>query len=151
MIEVSEELAQKIQSTVEELGFYLYYIDQEQIGNNIHLIIYINKAEFSPTISLDDCVVITRAINEYIDDYLDEEYMLEISSAGINRRLSIKEHYQSALNEKIEIVLNKKVEPYEKKKIMGIITKVEDEHILLDNNLIEYKAIKRANYVGEEK
>ncbi len=150
MIEISNDLKVKIEDTINDLGFYLYYIDQETIGNDIHLVIYVNKENFDPTISLDDCVDITHKINEFIDDYIDEEYILEISSSGINRKLYTQKHYEQANGEKIQVILNKKVEPYEKKKIQGIITNITEDGFKLDQNKIKYSEVKRANYVGGE-
>lgn len=149
MLEVPAELKIKLEQTITELGFLLYYIDQETIGNNQHLIIYINKPNYDTTISLDDCVLVTQKISEYIDDYINEEYILEISSSGINRKLYIPLHYQEVVGEKIFVQLNKKYSEFETKKITEILEEATEDYIKISGIKIQFKDIKKSMIVGE--
>lgn len=145
MIELSIDFTKWIEEVLAKENMSLYHIDQEIHGANTHLIIYIKKNNKEESIDLDDCVLITQIINEKIDDYIDEEYILEISSPGINRQLFTKEHYQEVIGQEIEIRLKSKVEGLNTKKEIGTLEEVNEEYILFNNIKVEYNKIKKAN------
>lgn len=148
MIEISEELQKKLKTNIEKLGFFLYFIDQEKIGNNNHLIVYVNKENYDNSISLDDCVLITQEINLFIDDYIDEGYVLEVSSSGVSRRLYELKHFQEVCGHKIKVQLKNKVAGFEDKKVESQLEIVDEEGITIRGVKIKFTNIKKANYIG---
>lgn len=150
MIKISEDLVQKIEKTLSTLGFKLYYIEQEKFGNDVHLIIYIQKLKHNLLISLEDCVLVTREVNKYIDNYISEDYMLEISSPGINRELHTQEHFQEVIDQKIEVRLRSSVVGIKEKKYYGYLKSINDTELTVDEFVIPFSKIKKVLYVGED-
>ncbi len=148
MINISNDLNNKIKSTIEELGFKLYYIDQQKIGNQTHLIIYINKENYDNSISIEDCVLVTQSINEFIDEYIDEEYMLEISSTGINRQLFEEWQYKEVVGELVKLKLRSNVEGFLNKQAEGLLETVNTNYIKIDGIEINKDKIKSGFYMG---
>lgn len=58
-------------------------------------------------ISLDLCVQISHELSPFLDVHppMNERYRLEVSSPGIERKLSKPVHFQNAIGEKIKIKL----------------------------------------------
>ncbi len=150
MILLSDELKSRIKDSIEKLGFYLYYIDKEEISGKDHIIIYINKKDYDHSISIDDCVLVTHELNEYIDDYIQDEYVLEVSSSGIYRTLFTEEHLKEVLGDQITLQLKKKIKGYDKRTIEGCLEIINDDNIILDGNIIEKDNIKKINFKGRK-
>ena len=53
-------------------------------------------------ISVDDCVAISRYINENLDREV-EDYSLEVSSPGLGKPFRVREQYEKSIGKKIEI------------------------------------------------
>ncbi len=148
MINISNDLNNKIKNIVEELGFKLYYIDQKKIGNQPHLIIYINKENYDNSISIEDCVLVTQSINEFIDEYIDEEYMLEISSTGINRQLFEEWQYNEVVGDLVKLKLKSNVDGFSNKQAEGLLESVNTDYIEVNGTKINKDKIKSGFYIG---
>lgn len=72
------------------------------------------------------------------------EYFLEVSSCGLERKLSKIEHFAKSINELVKITTN------EKEKIEAKIIAVDDENITLENlktqekTTINFSSIRKA-------
>lgn len=77
-------------------------------------------------ISIDDCVDLTKELNPVLDqtDPVPNEYILEVSSPGINRKLTRPEHYQKYIGETLRVKL---VRPLEdgRRMLDGVLRTVE--------------------------
>lgn len=72
-------------------------------SNNGTLRIYISK---QGGVNVDDCTNVTKRINEHEKlSEITDEYSLEVSSPGVNRKLTSVEHYQTAIGERIKIAV----------------------------------------------
>lgn len=73
-------------------------------GKNRFLRVYIDK---EGGVSLDDCEQISRALNNRLDklDPIEEAYMLEVSSAGIERPLKKLEDFERFKGKLVQIKL----------------------------------------------
>ena len=102
-------------------------------------------------IQIDDCVnvnQITKKIfaktNQYYNDYL-----LEVSSPGIFRKLKTPDHFKSSTGKRVKIHLQKKIEGL--MTVTGDLQKCDEETICIipDTNgsdmIIPYSLIARAN------
>ncbi|MBV5279133.1 MAG: ribosome maturation factor RimP [Campylobacteraceae bacterium] len=91
--------------------------------------IYITSKE---GITLDKCAHVSRILSPIFDvePPLEGEYLLEISSPGIERKLTKPEHYLSSIGDKIKIKLNNK------EKIIATLDAFNGDNIviILDNN-----------------
>lgn len=93
-----------VSETVEALGYELVDVEYVKEGPNWYLRLYIDK---EGGISIDDCVAVNDATEPVIDrlDPIENAYIFEVSSPGIDRPLKTDRDYARAVGRKIEINL----------------------------------------------
>ena len=76
----------------EELGLTIWDITFKKEGTDWYLRIFI---DIEGGVSIDDCVDLTHAVSKPLDDAdpIPQNYMLEISSPGVERELTRDEHF----------------------------------------------------------
>jgi ribosome maturation factor RimP len=95
-------LEESIKLAVESLGANLYdIVTVKEHDKNIFRVLV--TAENG--ISLDKCAEISRMISPIldVDEPMGGEYILEVSSPGIERKLRKKEHFIASVGEKVKI------------------------------------------------
>lgn len=92
-----------------ELGLIIWDITFTKEGADWYLRIFIDK---EGGVGIDDCVDLTRAINPVLDseDPIPQEYTLEVSSPGINRKLTRPEHFEAFLEAPVRVKLIRPLE-----------------------------------------
>ena len=102
----AEELLAPI---VEQNEFELVDVEYVKEAGNWYLRGYIDKPG---GITVNDCETVSRAVNNILDDAdpIDEPYMLEVSSPGIERQLRTPRHFEACIGEYITIKLFSAVE-----------------------------------------
>ncbi|MBE6731559.1 MAG: ribosome maturation factor RimP [Ruminococcaceae bacterium] len=120
-VEIVTELALPI---AEKLGLDLWDVNYVKEGTEWYLRIFIDKVS---GVDINDCVDMTHKINPILDevDPIKGEYTLEVSSPGINRKLTKKEHFEKFLEAPVRVKL---VRPLEdgRREIEGILIDVFD-------------------------
>ena len=95
-------LEESIKLAVESLGAKLYDITttKEHDRNIFRVLVTADGG-----ISLDKCAEISRMISPIldVDEPMSGEYILEVSSPGIERKLRKKEHFIDSIGEKVKI------------------------------------------------
>ncbi|EKF1363254.1 ribosome maturation factor RimP [Campylobacter coli] len=97
-------------------------------------------------VNLDDCAKLSEILSPIFDvePPVNGEYFLEVSSPGLERKLSKIEHFAKSIGELAKITTN------EKEKIEAKIIAVDDENITLENlenkekTTINFNDIKKA-------
>ena len=91
-----------------ERGCYIYDVEFVKEGGAYFLRIF---ADRDGGIDLDECEAISRALSTKLDeaDPIKQNYYLEVSSPGIERKLKTKEHFDRYIGEVIDIGLYKQV------------------------------------------
>ncbi|AXX90740.1 ribosome maturation factor RimP [Arcobacter suis] len=95
-------LEESIKLAVESLGANLYdIVSAKEHDRNIFRVLVTT----SNGISLDKCAEISRMISPIldVDEPMGGEYILEVSSPGIERKLRKKEHFLASIGEKVKI------------------------------------------------
>ena len=132
-------LEQSIKLAVESLGSNLYdIVSTKAHDRNIFRVLVTAEGG----ISLDKCAEISRMISPIldVDEPMNGEYILEVSSPGIERKLRTKEHFKASVGEKVK-VKDFATETYKGELIFAddqkIIVKTEfaDEEITYDSIL----------------
>lgn len=92
-----------------ELGLALWDVTFTKEGADWYLRIFIDKPG---GVSIDDCVDMTHAVNPVLDseDPIPQEYTLEVSSPGINRKLTRPEHFEAFLEAPVHVKLIRPLE-----------------------------------------
>ena len=95
-------LEESIKLAVESLGANLYdIVSAKEHDRNIFRVLVTT----TNGISLDKCAEISRMISPILDvnEPMGGEYILEVSSPGIERKLRKKEHFLASVGEKVKI------------------------------------------------
>ena len=121
-------LSKLIEPVVQELGCELWGIEKLQQGRQVVLKIYIESAE---GINVDDCARVSRQVSAILDveDPIPGEYMLEVSSPGVERRLFKPEHFNVCKGEKVQITLRQAFDG--RRKFNGLLCGLEDEEVVI--------------------
>ena len=97
----AEELLEPI---VEQHGFELVDVEYVKEGGTWYLRAYIDKPG---GITVDDCEIVSRAFGDLLDekDFIEDSYILEVSSPGLGRPLKKEKDFARSLGEEVEIRL----------------------------------------------
>ena len=98
------ELARFLEPAIERMGYELCDLEVKLGGRDGVLRIFIDKPE---GVVLEDCEAVSRQVSAMLDveDPLPGRYALEVSSPGLDRRLSKPAHFQRYLGEDVKIKL----------------------------------------------
>lgn len=99
-----EELQRLLEPAIERLGYEISDIEMKLGGRDGVLRVFIDRPE---GIKLEDCEVVSRQVSALLDveDPLPGHYVLEVSSPGLDRRLTKPAHYQRFLGEEVKVKL----------------------------------------------
>lgn len=120
-----------IEPTVNNLGYEVVRI--LTIGDsNPTLQIMIEHKDYTKEITVDDCATVSRALSNMLDekDPIENKYVLEISSPGLDRPLTKLEHFARYIDYMIKLETTEIVE--KRKRFKGIIKNVSDNIITLE-------------------
>ena len=95
-----------LQPMMEEHQFELVDVEYVKEGGTWYLRAYIDKPD---GITINDCEVISRALSDKLDeeDFIEDSYVLEVSSPGLGRPLKKEKDFQRSIGEAVEIKLYK--------------------------------------------
>lgn len=122
-----EELAQPL---IEQLGYIYVDTEYEKQGQNRVLTLFIDKEDGG--VLLDDCETVSRAVEIVLDerDVVAEQYMLCVSSPGLDRPLKNVRDFKRALGRIVDVRLYKPFQ--EKKEFTGVLTKYTENSITIE-------------------
>ncbi len=120
---IEEKVEKKIKEKIEKLGFEIEYIEFVKEGENNILRITIDKP--GESINIDECELVSREVEKDIDSLIEKEYILEVSSPGVERQLKNIRLFNKYVGYNIYIKLFKKID--EGKEITGILESVDNE------------------------
>lgn len=150
MAKIEEKVEQLVKDPIEKLGYSLYDVEYVKEGPEYYLRIYIDKES---GIDLNDCEKVSNEINEILDraDYIKEQYYLEVSSPGIERKLRKDKHLEQNISKNVEIKLFKK-DNNGKKEYIGKLKAFNQEEIIIETDkeiTIERKNIAQIKTIYE--
>ena len=150
MAKIEEKVEQLVKEPIEKLGYSLYDVEYVKEGPEYYLRIYIDKES---GIDLNDCEKVSNEINEILDkaDYIKEQYYLEVSSPGIERKLRKDKHLEQNISKNVEIKLFKK-DNNGKKEYTGKLKAFNQEEIIIETDkeiTIERKNIAQIKTIYE--
>ena len=143
-------LAALLQPTVDALGFSLWGIEFLPQGKHSVLRVYIDHEN---GIKIEDCEKVSRQISAVlnVEDPINGQYALEVSSPGIDRPLFVPEQYQNFCGERILVRVRAAIEG--KRKWLGVLKEVNGSGIVLDVEAqlitIDFSEIDKANVKPE--
>ena len=147
---IESKVEKRLKPIIENLNYELYDVQYVKEGKDYYLRIIIDK---DGIIDIDDCENVNNAITDILDeeDYIKEQYYLEVSSPGLERVLRKKEHFIEQIGNEISIKLFKAID--KEKELIGVLKEYNDNEIILEvNNIninIDLKNISLAKTIYE--
>ena len=141
--EVYEQKTEEILLPIlEKHGFELWDVEYVKEGSNWYLRAYIDKPG---GIMVDDCEVVSRELSDILDekDFIDEAYILEISSPGLGRPLKKEKDFERSLGEEVEIRTYRAID--KQKEFIGILKNFDKDTVTIEYEGEETKTFDRAN------
>ena len=113
---------------VETKGFELVDVEWVKEGANWYLRAYIDKEN---GITVDDCEEVSRALSDLLDeeDFISENYILEVSSPGLDRPLKKEKDFARSIGKDVEIRLYKAID--KQKEFTGTLTSYDADSVTL--------------------
>lgn len=113
---------------VEEYGFELVDVEYVKEGGTWYLRAYIDKPG---GISINDCEAVSRRLSDLLDekDFIDESYIMEVSSPGLGRPLKKEKDFRRSLGKEVDIRTYRMIE--KQKDFNGILTAFDEDTVTI--------------------
>ena len=124
-----DELVKLLEPTIERLGYQLWDLELKLGGKHGVLRVFIDKPD---GIGLDDCEKVSLAVSALLDveDPLPGHYDLEVSSPGLDRKLTKIEHFQRFEGETVKVQMRFPIEG--RRRFRGTLVSSDDENIVVE-------------------
>ena len=128
-----EEYEQKTEKLltpiIEANGFELVDVEYVKEAGNWYLRAYIDKPG---GITVDDCEVVNRELGDLLDrdDFIDDSYILEVSSPGLGRPLKKERDFVRSKGEEVEIRTYRIVE--RQKEFRGVLKDWDKDTVTIE-------------------
>ena len=101
-MKVTEQVAAFAEPIVKEHGCELWDVDYVREGSEYFLRLYIDK---DGGVNIQDCETVSRALSDQLDaeDYIEDAYILEVSSPGLGRTLKKEKHLSKSIGMEVEL------------------------------------------------
>ena len=143
-----KKISHLVEPLIDEMGFEL--VDIEYLSERGRWVLRI-YADRKGGITLDDCARVSRELGNFIDvkDVIQHEYVLEVSSPGLNRPLKKEKDFLRAVGKKVKV---KMLVPLKgRRRFTGHLKKYQEMNLYLevDNNLVllPLQDVEKANLV----
>lgn len=151
---VVNQVEDLIDPIIEEMGLELVDVEYLSERGRWVLRVYIDHEE---GVSVEDCAQVSEEIGELIDvkDIIQHEYVLEVSSPGLDRPLKREKDFRRAVGEKIKV---RTVAPINgRRNYTGVLQDFSEERLYLDVEdggqrrmaVISLPDVEKANLVYE--
>ena len=109
-------------------GFELVDVEYVKEAGSWYLRVYIDK---EGGVTIDDCQNVSRAFNEILDreNYIDDQYIFEVSSPGLTRPLKKEKDYEKSIGRMIEIKLFSPVD--KSKEYSGVLKEYDKDSVTI--------------------
>ncbi|MDD6202564.1 MAG: ribosome maturation factor RimP [Lachnospiraceae bacterium] len=124
----TEELLKPI---TEEHGVEIYDVEYVKEGSEWYLRAYIDKPG---GVTIDDCENVSRALSAKLDedDFIEDAYILEVSSPGLGRALKKDKHFEKSIGMEVEVKTYKPID--KEKQFTGILKSYQDGVITIETD-----------------
>lgn len=150
MKKIDPELYGRLDKLVSGMGYELVGCELFPTGGRQVFRIYIDCEK---GITVEDCSKVSHQLSAFLDveNLIQNKYVLEVSSPGIDRPLFEIKHYQKYIGCQVKIRLYTAIN--QRRHYKGILQRVEGEniHILLDGSekevVLPFSAIEKGNLI----
>ena len=127
---------------MEENNFELVDVEYVKEAGTWYLRAYIDK---EGGIAVDDCEVISRKLSDWLDkeDFIDDSYILEVSSPGLGRPLKKEKDFARSLGQEVEVRCYRPIEHV--KEFGGILKTYDAKTVTIQENENTDRVLERDN------
>ena len=120
------ELVNLLEPTIEQLGYELSDLELNLGGRDVVVRVFIDKPD---GVDLSDCEMVSRQLSAVLDveDALPGHYTLEVSSPGLDRKLTKPAHFQRFTGETVRVKLRFPLDG--RRNFRGALRAADDEKI----------------------
>ena len=128
---MDKRLAAIVGPTIDAMGFELVRL-RFMGGKRPRLQIMADRPEGAGDIEVDDCARISRAVSAQLDveDPIEGEYNLEVSSPGIDRPLTRLKDFDTYVGHEVKLQTAELISG--RKNFRGILRGIEDSEVLIE-------------------
>lgn len=144
-LKITKEVEKILSPYLLEKGLRIYDVVFVKEGQDKVLRAFIDRE--GGLVSIDECEEVSRFLSDELDrvDLIEEAYILEVSSPGIERQLKYDWHFEESVGKKVQIKLFKKVN--DTKLLIGtLVSGSEKGDVTVDLNGEEIR-IEKANII----
>lgn len=121
-----------------EFRFELVDVEYVKEGSNWYLRAYIDKPG---GITVDDCEAVSRRLSDLLDeeDFIDDAYILEVSSPGLGRPLKKDKDFARSIGEEVDIRTFRPVD--HEKEFTGVLKDFDKNRLVIeleDHEIMEF-------------
>lgn len=126
----TEDLKKVLQPILDEEAIELVELITVSAGKRLLLRLLVDKND--GRISLGDCASLNRKIRDFLDtgNIIKQDYMLEVSSPGVDRILKVKKDFARCINKNVKFFLREKISG--RIELNGVISHVEENKVIID-------------------
>lgn len=133
-----EQIVSAIESYIADTDYYL--VDVKVSADN-RISVEIDHFE---GVSIDYCVELSKAIESKLDRD-NEDFELEVSSAGLTEPFKVLKQYEKNIGNEVEVLTR------DGKKLLGVLKSFDNERIILEQEkMIKPEGSKRKTLITEE-
>ncbi len=120
-----------LEPVMEANNFELVDVEYVKEAGNWYLRAYIDK---EGGITLDDCEMVNRTLSDIMDreDFIEDSYILEVSSPGLGRQLKKEKDFRRSIGSDVDI------------KVTGMLKAFTDKTVTIETDFSEDYEIPRA-------
>ena len=113
---------------IREHQFELVDVEWVKEAGNYYLRAYVDK---EGGITIDDCELVSRALSDLLDryDFISENYILEVSSPGLDRPLKKDKDFARSIGKEVELRLFKAID--KEKEFAGVLSAFDKETVTI--------------------
>ena len=128
--EIYEQKTEEILIPImEELGFELVDVEYVKEGSSWYLRAYIDKPG---GININDCETVSRRLSDILDekDFIDDAYIMEVSSPGLGRPLKKEKDFKRSLGMEVDIRTYRMID--RQKEFTGILVSYDEKTVTIE-------------------
>jgi len=147
---IAKQVSDLIEPILSEMGLELIDVEYLSDRGRWVLRIYMDK---DGGITLDDCAMVSGELGDLIDikNFIEHEYVLEVSSPGLNRPLKKEADFIRVIGKRIKVKTRTPVEG--RRNFTGILKDFRDQKLIIEYEgglvILAWTDIEKANLVYE--
>ena len=125
---------------LEKNGFELWDVEYVKEGGTWYLRAYIDKPG---GLMVDDCEVVSRELSDLLDkkDFIDEAYILEVSSPGLGRALKKERDFEKSLGKEVEVRTYRMID--KQKEFRGILKGYDQDTVTIETDNAQMQTFEK--------